>query len=103
MRSSQSLPNSRGVFLESEEDVVGREGGDTIREMRGSEEASFVNDAESLSGEDSDEQPKAPLTPAEERKKWWKVYILYFLFLWNSNIYEYASVCPYETQHPPSK
>jgi len=102
MRSSHSLPNSSGTFLEeSEEDVVGR---DTVREMRGSDEAPFVNDAESLSGEDSDEQPKAPLTRAEERKKWWKVYLLYFLFLWNSNLYEYASVGPYDDAlHPPSK
>ena len=29
---------------------------------------------------------------AEERMKWWKVYALHFLFMWNTRTYEYASV-----------
>jgi hypothetical protein len=29
---------------------------------------------------------------AEERMKWWKVYALHFLFMWNTKTYEYASV-----------
>ncbi len=31
---------------------------------------------------------------AEERMKWWKVYALHFLFMWNTRTYEYASVGP---------
>jgi hypothetical protein len=28
----------------------------------------------------------------EERMKWWKVYALHFLFMWNSRTFEYVSV-----------
>jgi hypothetical protein len=28
----------------------------------------------------------------EERWKWWRVYALHFLFVWNTRTYEYASV-----------
>jgi hypothetical protein len=27
-----------------------------------------------------------------ERSKWWKVYAMHFLFMWNSRTYEYVSV-----------
>jgi len=35
------------------------------------------------------------LSRTEERKKWWKVYALHFLFVWNTRGYEFASVCAY--------
>jgi hypothetical protein len=31
-------------------------------------------------------------TSWEERAKWWKVYALHFLFMWNSRTFEYVSV-----------
>jgi hypothetical protein len=31
-------------------------------------------------------------TAWEERMKWWKVYALHFLFMWNSRTFEYVSV-----------
>jgi hypothetical protein len=31
-------------------------------------------------------------TAWEERMKWWKVYTLHFLFMWNSRTFEYVSV-----------
>jgi len=31
-------------------------------------------------------------TSWEERMKWWKVYALHFLFMWNSRTFEYVSV-----------
>jgi len=27
-----------------------------------------------------------------QRARWWKVYLMHFLFMWNSRTYEYASV-----------
>ena len=31
-------------------------------------------------------------TQGGDRAKWWKVYALHFLFMWNTRMYEYASV-----------
>jgi hypothetical protein len=31
-------------------------------------------------------------TSWEERMKWWKIYALHFLFMWNSRTFEYVSV-----------
>jgi iron-regulated transporter 1 len=31
-------------------------------------------------------------TSWEERLKWWKMYALHFLFMWNSRTFEYVSV-----------
>ena len=41
-----------------------------------------------LSSEGNGEQG----TKWEERLKWWKVYALHFLFMWNSRTFEYVSV-----------
>lgn len=30
----------------------------------------------------------------DERTKWWKVYAMHFLYMWNSRTYEYVSVSP---------
>lgn len=47
-------------------------------------------DTELLS-EDSITESK-PFSRASDRMKWWKVYSLHFLFMWNMRTYEYASV-----------
>jgi hypothetical protein len=36
-------------------------------------------------------------TTWEERMKWWKVYALHFLFMWNSRTFEYVSVSSLST------
>lgn len=49
-----------------------------------------IDELESLRGvfdEDWDKQSRW-----EERLKWWKVYALHFLFMWNSGTFEYVSV-----------
>jgi hypothetical protein len=30
--------------------------------------------------------------PVEKRTKWWKIYTLHLLFMWNTRTYEYASI-----------
>jgi len=51
---------------------------------------SMVDELESsVSGMSSDQDGK---TSWEERMKWWKVYALHFLFMWNSRTFEYVSV-----------
>ena len=35
---------------------------------------------------------KVKTTLKDERWKWWKVYAMHFLFMWNSRTYEYVSV-----------
>jgi hypothetical protein len=55
--------------------------GDLARNVGESEEAPLVNEVASLDGEESDERPRRRLTRAQERKKWWKMYMLYFTFL----------------------
>jgi iron-regulated transporter 1 len=49
-----------------------------------------MNELAVSSGEGGDEDSLP--TRWQERKRWWKVYALYFVFMWTSNIYEYASV-----------
>ena len=39
---------------------------------------------------------KTPI--AGERWKWWKVYAMHFLFMWNSRTYEYVSVSRLESK-----
>lgn len=57
---------------------------------RNSEET--IDDLESsISGLSSEEEEKGR-TSWEERLKWWKVYALHFLFMWNSRTFEYVSV-----------
>jgi hypothetical protein len=96
-RSSHSSTGSSGASIpdlevEDEDHVTGGQNGDNIGKLSESEDAPFVNEVASLNDQDSDGRPRRRLTRAEERRKWWKVYALYFWFLWNSNIYEYASV-----------
>jgi hypothetical protein len=76
--------------------------GDLVRKQSESEEAPLVDEVALLDGEESDEQPRRRLTRAEERRKWWKVYVQYFVFLWNSNTYEYASVGPHAIFSQPA-
>jgi hypothetical protein len=57
-----------------------RDSGETIDELESS--------VSGLSSEGSEgRRPKW-----EERMKWWKVYALHFLFMWNSRTFEYVSV-----------
>ncbi len=32
------------------------------------------------------------MSPREEKMKWWRVYAMHFLFMWNSRTFEYVSV-----------
>lgn len=45
-----------------------------------------------MSEEDSVRESKNTSSRAQEKMKWWKVYALHFLFMWNTRTYEYASV-----------
>lgn len=36
--------------------------------------------------------PTRRFSLGEERAKWWKIYALHFLFMWNIRTYEFASV-----------
>lgn len=35
--------------------------------------------------------PVSKASQQAERAKWWKVYLMHFLFMWNLRTYEYAS------------
>jgi hypothetical protein len=51
-----------------------------------------IDDLESSLSGMSSESGGAKMTSWEERMKWWKVYALHFLFMWNSRTFEYVSV-----------
>jgi iron-regulated transporter 1 len=57
---------------------------------RDSEET--IDDLESSISGLSSEASVVGKTSWEERLKWWKVYALHFLFMWNSGTFEYVSV-----------
>jgi hypothetical protein len=61
-------------------------------EIKTSEEA--IRDREIIS-ESSVDMAAGKQSWQAERAKWWKVYLMHFLFMWNSRTYEYVSVsCP---------
>lgn len=39
------------------------------------------------------------MSAKEERRKWWKIYAMHFLFSWNSRTFEYVSVRNPHTFH----
>jgi hypothetical protein len=51
-----------------------------------------IDDLESSVSGLSSEEGRMETTTWEERMKWWKVYALHFLFMWNSRTFEYVSV-----------
>lgn len=51
-----------------------------------------INELESSVSGMSSEMGGEKRTSWEERMKWWKVYALHFLFMWNSRTFEYVSV-----------
>ena len=48
----------------------------------------------------SSEMGEEKRTSWEERMKWWKVYALHFLFMWNSRTFEFVSVSFSEPSWP---
>jgi hypothetical protein len=63
------------------------EGGDDddafVEELEGARESEIWNGLQAR---------KLSYLGRDERWKWWKVYALHFLFMWNTRTYEYASV-----------
>lgn len=51
----------------------------------------MVDGLESL-GEMSTQESRMKRLSWEKRLKWWKVYGLHFLFMWNSRMFEFVSV-----------
>ena len=52
----------------------------------------MMDELESSMSEMSSEHDGDGRTSWEERMKWWKIYALHFLFMWNSRTFEYVSV-----------
>ncbi|TVY38510.1 Solute carrier family 40 member, partial [Lachnellula occidentalis] len=90
--SSMSSSGSADDFINAgkmhRRDTFARENG-MDDEGKNSDEA--MRDSEVLS-ESSDDLPVSKATQQTERAKWWKVYLMHFLFMWNSRTYEYASI-----------
>lgn len=65
----------------NEED--GRDEETLVGELQGSNEAEILNGFQNR---------KPSYSTKDEKWKWWKVYALHFLFMWNTRTYEYASI-----------
>lgn len=85
----------------SEEALVGVGNVSSFDEMHGSGVRDVCEDEEhraemgngfaGLNG-NSDGPKLRKMTSREERMKWWRVYAMHFLFMWNSRTFEYVSV-----------
>ncbi|TVY44297.1 Solute carrier family 40 member [Lachnellula subtilissima] len=60
-----------------------------------------MRDSEVLS-DCSVDMPVSKILQQTDRVKWWKVYLMHFLFMWNSRTYEYASIFLIASAFPES-
>lgn len=64
---------------------------DSKLNMRTHEEVEEVAPVSGM-GEDDQASRDRGSTSTSERRKWWRVYAMHFLFMWNIRTYEYVSV-----------
>ncbi|PMD47087.1 hypothetical protein L207DRAFT_575890 [Hyaloscypha variabilis F] len=92
-RSSQSCASSDADSTCADNDgnyASPSQSRNAITELGEPDEVPLMDELAVSSGEGGDEDSLP--TRWQERKRWWKVYALYFVFMRTSNIYEYASV-----------
>jgi hypothetical protein len=88
--ASEDAPSAEpgGAVIDANDDYSWADWGRGMR--RKSQET--IDELESSVSGLSSEEGGMERTSWEERMKWWKVYALHFLFMWNSRTFEYVSV-----------